>query len=138
MDGNEIIFPAIVLAFVTIGIGCWMGRLRFRAAKNGELDPGYFKFNRGAQPPDYLLKVSHNYDNLLALPVLFYTVVIFISITGTSSSLQLALAWAFVVSRVVHSAVHTTINRLRYRFYSFVSGVAILLLMWLVLLIDLL
>ncbi len=138
MSSNAIIFPAISLAFITFGVCIWMGRLRFRALRNGDVKPTYFKLYDSEPPPDGVVKVSHNYDNLLALPMLFYVVVILIYVTNSTGVLKLALAWVFVLSRAVHSVIHTTSNKLVFRFYSFLIGLMILSGMWFVLLIELL
>lgn len=134
---NAIIYPAICLALLTIGVCFWMGKSRLNAVKAGQADRAYFKLYQGEPPSGRVTQISQHYDNLLALPILFYVVVIIIYITHTVGELQLLLAWGFVASRIVHTVVHTTSNRLKYRFYSFAAGLLILLVMWLVLLLNL-
>jgi hypothetical protein len=42
----------------------------------------------------------------------------------------LALAWGFVATRVVHSAVHVSYNRVMHRFIVYIAGGALLFAGW--------
>lgn len=130
MEQNLILPPVFALVALTFAIGIWLGKLRFTAVKRGDLNPRYYELNRGGKLPDYLAKVSHNYDNLLALPILFYVISILLFIMDKVEVIQIVLAWAFVISRYVHSYIHTTNNNLRYRMRAFMFGVVVLIIMW--------
>lgn len=130
MEQTAILLPVFALAFLTFGIGVWLGKLRFSAVKKGNLNPRYYELNRGEKIPDYLAKVSHNYDNLLALPILFYVISIMLFVTDKAEVAQLILAWMFVASRYVHSYIHTTYNNVRHRMRAFMFGVVTLISMW--------
>ena len=43
-----------------------------------------------------------------------------------------ALAWMFVVTRMVHAGIHVTSNDVRWRFQAFAVGAMLLLIMWIV------
>ena len=77
-----IIYPVFALAFLTFAVASWMGRLRFAAVKRGDLSARYYRLNRGGEVPEYLAKVSQNYDNLLELPILFYVVSVLLYVTN--------------------------------------------------------
>ena len=124
---NMILSPVFALAFLTFGIGMWLGKLRFVAVQKGDLNPRYYELNRGGKLPEYLAKVSNNYDNLLSLPILFYVVSILMLITGKIEISQIILAWLFVASRYVHSYIHTTYNNVRHRLIAFMFGVITLI-----------
>jgi hypothetical protein len=130
MEQAVILLPVFTLAFLTFGIGIWLGKLRFVAVKKGDLNPRYYEVNRGGKVPDYLAKVSNNYDNLLALPILFYVVSIMLFVTTKVEIAQIILAWVFVASRYVHSYIHTTYNNVRHRMRVFMLGVVTLVSMW--------
>jgi hypothetical protein len=93
-----ILFPIFALAFLTFGIGIWLGKLRFIAVQKGDLNPRYYELNRGGKLPEYLAKVSNNYDNLLSLPMLFYVVSILMFITAKVEITQIILAWLLILS----------------------------------------
>ncbi|MBL1140833.1 MAG: hypothetical protein HND53_02275 [Proteobacteria bacterium] len=137
MKQELIIFPVIALAALTFGVGIWLGILRFRTVKSGDVKPSYYKLNRGAKIPEYLLKVNNNYNNLLEIPVLFYIVSLLIYVTNNTDWLFLLLSWLFVVTRYIHSYIHTTYNNVIHRKNIFLLGVAILIFEWISLAFEL-
>ena len=130
MKQNLILLPVFGLAALTFGIGIRLAILRFTAVKRGDLSPRYFAINRGGEIPEYLAKVSNNYNNLLELPVLFYVVSVLLYVTNQVEPAQIILAWVFVCSRYLHSYIHTTYNNVRHRLRSFMLGVIVLISMW--------
>lgn len=130
MTQETILFPVIALAALTFGIGLWFGAIRFRAVRNGDINPAFYKLNRGAKLPEYYLKLNNNYNNLFEIPVLFYVVSILIYVTNNTDVVFVALSWAFVTTRYVHSYIHTTYNNVMHRKNAFLSGVAILIFEW--------
>lgn len=73
---------------------------------------------------------ADNFRNLFELPVLFYVAVVVAATTAQVTTTTLALAWAFVLARIVHSAIHCTYNKVMHRFKAYLAGGAILLLLW--------
>jgi hypothetical protein len=82
------------------------------------------------QWPDDAAKRAASYGNQFELPVLFYAVVAFALIAKGADLLMVILAWAFVLSRIVHAAIHIGPNRIRWRSPAFAVGFIILLVMW--------
>ena len=68
--------------------------------------------------------------NLLELPVLFYVVCLVFYVTAGASSLAIALAWAYVVLRILHSMVHLTYNRVIHRLAVFALSNGVLVALW--------
>ena len=130
MEPQQIFFPLAAMVALTITVGVAMLRLRFRAVARREISPRYFLLNRGGRVPEYLARVEQNYINLFELPVLFYVLMLALYATSSVTPLQLWLAWGFVASRVLHTLVHTTVNRLRWRMLAFSGGALLLLVMW--------
>ena len=75
---------------------------------------------------------------LLELPVLFYLVCLTLVITLRVDAEFVYLAWAFFISRVVHSYVHLTYNNVIYRLNAFALSSVILTIIWIRLFIHLL
>lgn len=130
MPQEAIFFPVIALAALTFGIGIWFGILRVRAVKNGDINPGYYKLNRGAKLPEYYAKVNNNYNNLLEIPILFYVVSILIYVTDSTDTIYLIMSWLYVGTRYIHSYIHTTYNNVRHRRIPFLFGTFILIIEW--------
>ena len=62
--------------------------------------------------------------------MLFYAAVFVAMLTGLVTPISIGLAWAFVVLRVLHSAVHCTYNRVMHRFVLYVTGALVLFTWW--------
>ena len=60
-------------------------------------------------------------------------VLMVVGIPPEVSSLVLGLAWAYVVARVLHSAIHCSYNKVMHRFRAFALGMFVLLVLWTVL-----
>ena len=80
--------------------------------------------------PEDAEKRAHNQRNQFELPVLFYAVTGFALILGAADLTMVALAWAFVASRILHAAIHIGPNRVRFRGPAFVLGFLIVTAMW--------
>lgn len=130
MKQSAILFPVFTLVILTFGVGLWLVKLRFTAVIKGDLSPKHYKLNRGGEVPEYLAKVCNNYDNLLALPILFYVISGFLFITSKVELAQIIMAWMFVGSRYMHSYIHTTYNNVIHRMLAFMVGVVTLITMW--------
>lgn len=130
MEQNTILLPVFALIFLTFFIAIWLGKLRFSVVRNGELNPAYYKLNRGGKVPEGMAKVSQNYDNLLELPILFYILIIMLFLTSEVEIAQVIMAWIFVGSRYLHSYIHTTFNNVRVRGRTFIFGVLVVFIMW--------
>jgi hypothetical protein len=77
-------------------------------------------------------------NNLLELPLLFYTAIILIWLLQVSDSSYLTMAWLYVFLRFMHSAIHLSYNRVIHRLIAFATSSLVLLLIWLRLSLDVL
>lgn len=137
MKQSLIIYPVFAVVLLTFVIGIRMLRLRIKAVKDGNLNPGYFLLNRGAKLPDGLAKVTQHYDNLFEMPVLFYVACLSILATDNTDGVFIGLAWLFVAARYAHAYIHTTYNGLKHRRLAFLAGTTVVALIWLKLLVQL-
>ena len=80
--------------------------------------------------PDDAAKRAANFRNQFELPVLFYVVVAFALITKGADTLMIVLAWLFVLTRLVHAAIHIGPNKVRWRSPAFAFGLPDRALMW--------
>lgn len=126
------------MAALTFFCGVRLGILRFSAVRHGEVDFRFFRLNKDYEEPEYLRVVSRHVVNLYEAPVLFYAISIIAYVTQTVSTLILALAWAYVALRYVHSYIHQTSNIVLHRFRVFVTSQFVLMVLWLVVLAGLL
>jgi hypothetical protein len=138
MKPTDILFPAIAQALLTLVVLLLMGPAKARSMREqGQtMDDTDVALGRNAWS-EQVIKISNNYKNQFEVPVLFFAVVAFALIAGAVDVLMLSLAWIFVLSRLVHAAVHIGPNIVMWRGLAFVVGVAAVLAMWLKLLVHL-
>jgi hypothetical protein len=60
---------------------------------------------------------SDNFKNLFEVPVLFYAIALYLFAVQQVDAVYVGAAWTFAAFRVLHSAVHCTINKVMVRFY---------------------
>ena len=77
-------------------------------------------------------QISNCFVNQFQLPVLFYVLTALTIVTRQADLLFGVLAWLFVVTRLVHATIHTTTNLVPWRFYAFLAGAIVLLVMWII------
>jgi hypothetical protein len=76
--------------------------------------------------PPSVANPSDNLKNLFELPTLFYSVVLYLFVTTGVDLGYLIAAWIFCGFRVLHSAVHCTINIVILRFWLYcISALAL-------------
>ena len=80
--------------------------------------------------PEDAVKRANNQRNQFELPVLFYAVAAFALIVGGADLVMVVLAWAFVLTRILHAAIHIGPNKVRWRTPAFAVGFLILAAMW--------
>jgi hypothetical protein len=80
--------------------------------------------------PPAVSNPSDNLKNLFELPTLFYAVVLFLYVTNKVDAMYLIAAWVFAAFRILHSAVHCTVNIVMIRFWLY--GIAALALWFMV------
>lgn len=128
------VFVQVALTFVLL---FWAGNVRVAAIRSGAAKTRDVALG---QPnwPERATQITNAYENQLELPVLFYVVVLAAFFSAHMTPTLVVLSWLFVASRLLHTLVHVTTNEMRRRFFLFLTGAAILLLMWLLYLLDVL
>ncbi len=131
MSVASLLLPVFVQVGLTFALMLWMASHRVTAIKTGTVRPKDIAL-RQPNWPEHATQIANCFHNQFELPVLFYTVVALILITNTNSTVFVLLAWAFVITRLVHAYIHTGSNRVDRRFYAMAAGMAILVAMWVV------
>ena len=130
MDARLIFWPAVAMVALTIIVTFRMfferkqqivgGGIRWRDVATSS------KMNERLADT----RAADNYRNLFELPTLLYLALVVAFLTAQVNTLTLALAWLFVASRYVHSAIHCGGNRIRYRLPAFFFGCIVLWVFW--------
>ena len=77
--------------------------------------PGTYGDRLGEKPR----AAADNYNHLLEQPTIFYALLVYLHLTGETSVWITWLAWAYVVLRVLHSLVQTSVGPVMARFVLF-------------------
>lgn len=130
---SPIFAPAIVLVLWSLVMLGWLALTRLPAMARAGIDLTHAVGARGSNlegvVPDKVNWKSHNYTHLMEQPTVFYPTVIILGVIGQGDGLNLQLAWAYVLLRIVHSIVQATWNRVTVRFTLFCLSTAALLVM---------
>jgi len=129
----DVVWPAFALFALTMLQVARLARLRFAAARSGRVDPRYYKVFKGEGEPPELAAVTRNVINLYEMPTLFYAGTAIALAAGQSGAALVALGWAYVASRVAHSVIHVTHNKVLWRFRVFFVSWVLLIAYWAVL-----
>ncbi|MEO5565757.1 MAG: MAPEG family protein [Luteimonas sp.] len=134
---TSIFLPALAMVALTVVVTFRMffervaqmrdGTLKMRDIPSGSQMAARFADTRAAD----------NYRNLFEAPVLFYLALVVAFAIGHVTSLVLALAWAYVAMRFLHSYIHCSYNRVKHRFYAFLASNVLLWALWAILAVAL-
>jgi hypothetical protein len=124
-----ILLPVFVLVALTLVLALWMGYERNRVIYSKEVKIKDIALTKETWP-ERAKKVGNAYHNQYELPVLFYVLVAFALITKKADIIFVVLSWVFVLSRLVHAYIHTTSNYVPRRFFAYLVGLVVLVIMW--------
>lgn len=130
MTNHTILLPGVAMVALTFIVLMTMYRRRVAQMKRERIHPQAVATS--AQSAAMLTDSgpADNFRNLFELPVLFYFALAVCAITGLHDTATLALAWAFVAARALHSAIQCSYNKVMHRFRAYLLGAAILLALW--------
>jgi len=129
MEPNAVLTPMLVLIAFTIVVVVSLGVTRNVAVLSGRVRIKVFATFSEPGEPVGMIALRRNVANLFEVPTLFYALCLTAFATGTVDATTVTLAWIFVASRVVHTAIHITYNNVLHRFLVFACGVAIVVVM---------
>ena len=124
-----LLLPAFAHVALVLVIAARMGRGRVQAVRGGRVKLSDVE-NDPAKWPERERKLARNYANQFELPVLFYAALALQLVTGLADGVAIALSWAFVLARIIHSCIHIGANVVIQRFYAFLAGFSCIALMW--------
>jgi hypothetical protein len=138
MDPRQIFLPAVAMVVLSsiLLVRMFFERLRQVRAENIRWREIPSASQMAARFQD--TRAADNFRNLFEVPVLFYLALVVAFLIAQVNLLTLSLAWIFVASRYLHSVIHCTNNRLKYRFPVYLLGWLVLWIFWGVLAIGLL
>lgn len=132
MIDHGMLLPIIALVGWTFVMWVWMYATRIPAMQKARIDMD--ELSRTGAPlvlPPAVSRVSDNYNHLHEQPTIFYATALVAQLAGCVDVFTIALGWAYVGLRIVHSLVQATRNVIPLRFAVFTLGSLVLLVIWL-------
>lgn len=132
----SIVWPMVAQVALTalVWICLYVQRLGEMSARR--IDPQSVRTSRHAAGVLENVAAADNFKNLFEVPVLFFAACLTLLATGRTGSLALALAWAFVTFRALHSLIHLTYNRVVHRFAAYALSTLCAFALWVVIAVD--
>ena len=118
MPTADLALPMLGMMVLTLLVWLYMFVQRVGFAQSNKLDIEQFKTPADVQAlvPADVSGASNNFKNLFELPVIFYAVCLYLTVTMQVDSVYANCAWAFLVLRCLHSLIHCSYNRVAHRF----------------------
>ena len=130
MKPTAIFWPVLVQVLLTLVVAMRMYAVRVAEIRARRINPQSLATSREAAAHFENIAAADNFRNLFELPVLFFAVCLTLYVTGHVTTLQLGLAWVFVLLRCAHSFIHVTYNRVMHRFRVYFLGLVCVFTMW--------
>ena len=110
-------FFAVILLTLLVWVYMYIQRISFITKNNISSKDMAVPGALAQISPATVSNPSDNLKNLFEIPVLFYTLALYLFVTAQVDAMYVSAAWVFVVFRAFHSAVHCTFNLVMLRFY---------------------
>lgn len=125
---HALLLPILAQILLTIAMYLKLAVAKSRALRYGQVDLERRALHDDAWP-DAVLQINNNIRNQFEVPLLFYVLTLVLWELRAGGMLALALAWVFVISRVLHAWIHTGSNYVPLRRRVFMVGVAVIVAM---------
>jgi hypothetical protein len=128
ISDDGLALPVLAMLVLTLLVWLYLFVQRIGYARAQGIDIESFKTpgDTAALIPGPKATASNNFQNLLEMPLVFYTICFYLTIFGRVDDMHVTCAWIFVLFRVLHSVIHCTFNRVSLRFMVYlVSSIAV-------------
>jgi len=127
---QEIFGPVLALILLTWVVWAYMYAKRIPFLRSSGLEPNQITpAELARRSPPEVSNPSDNLKNLFEVPVIFYALVLYLFAAEQVDTLYVLGSWAYVLLRVLHSAVHCTVNIVMLRFTLYATSSLILFLL---------
>lgn len=122
MHPSPLLSPVVALAAWSIVMMFWMALARAPLLRGRRIPDGVRGADLEREQPGRAHWPAHNYQHLMEQPTIFYAIVFALILMGFDAPLNVYLAWAYVVLRILHSIWQATINVVTVRFLLFLGA----------------
>lgn len=128
MPSSELALPFTGMLILTMVVWIYMfiQRTVYINAENLDIEDMKTPVDTERLIPADVSISNNNLKNLFELPVLFYAVCLYLTLSLQVDDIHIYCAWAFLIFRILHSVIHCSYNKVVHRFGAyFVAGVAL-------------
>jgi hypothetical protein len=125
VNGRMILLPVMVQVILTMVVYILLNFAKVRATKRGEVNQARRGLHDDAWPQS-VIKINNNIRNQFEVPVLFYVLSFELLALNAVTIPVIAIAWLFVLSRIVHAYIHIGRNHVPSRRKAFMFGCVML------------
>lgn len=117
---GSILTPILILATWSLVMWVWLYATRIPAMGKAGIDASKMKEKSEMDVlPRSVRQVADNFNHLHEQPTVFYALALYTHLSSNDGTFTVALAWAYVVLRVVHSLQQALVNFIPVRFALF-------------------
>ena len=128
MLDHNLLGPVLALISWTFVMWVWMYATRIPAIQKANVDRVALSRTGGKlQLPAQVARVADNYNHLHEQPTIFYALALTAQLGSPPDAISIGLAWTYVLIRIVHSLIQSTVNIIMVRFSMFAVGSVVLL-----------
>ena len=139
MTPTSLLYPVFAQVLLTFVVLALMGRARRQSLATSRINMNSREVAlREHKWSDAATKAANNFSNQFELPVLFYAGIAFALLLKQTDGLVVALAWGFVLARLVHAFLHLGPNVVSTRFLAYLASAVCLLALWITLFVRVL
>lgn len=131
---TPVIYAMATMVFYIAALGVGNFIIRKKAVVSGAVPFNFFKIydtNKYTQIPEFVIRYGRHFDHQFQLPPLFLITCLTCFNVPINETYAALLAWAFVISRFVHSAIHLTTNKVLLRAQAYGIGLLCVVILWL-------
>ena len=137
MGNIQIIYPILPIVVLHFYAHVHLIANAYKAIKSREVKYRYFQVYEGGAP-GYLKAARDHYKNFTEQPILFYLLCVLLFVTESVITLDIYLAWGYVLFKTIHSFIRFTSNYVPHRAKVFYVCYFILTAGWIRFIISLL
>jgi hypothetical protein len=126
---QALLAPVFLHVLLTLIVGIITLRARYSAVKEGKASLKKIALDNSAWP-EQALKLGNNLNNQFQVPIIWYACVALLLVAQKADWVTVALSWAFIATRLLHTLEHTRSNNVRRRMPLFLAGYACVVAMW--------
>jgi hypothetical protein len=126
----RLIPPVASLAALTGVVWVLMVIVRNATILRGITNASYYVNYVSDPPPEWVERPARLFNNLFQAPVLFYVICVLMMLTGRVDEAQIALAWVYVATRILHAIIFIGWNYVPYRFAAWNASTIALAVIW--------